>query len=147
MPSPPLRFIPNVKSILNSLTEVADKSMKQCAKKAIIENNDNMNIAAGYDGRPTWQQRGHVSINGMVTSTSFDTGKILDIECLIKYCQDCTKLKTSEEKSKHIGCVKNYDGSSGGMESAGVVKLIQRSELERQVRYAFYFGGWGLKSV
>ena len=37
-------------------------------------------IAAAFDG--TWQKRGHTSINGVLTVTSFDTRKVLDFDCL-----------------------------------------------------------------
>ncbi|KAG8334762.1 hypothetical protein J6590_083474 [Homalodisca vitripennis] len=40
-------------------------SMKEAALEAIRENSNDKNIAAGFDG--TWQKRGHVSINGVVT--------------------------------------------------------------------------------
>ncbi|KAG8309363.1 hypothetical protein J6590_087860 [Homalodisca vitripennis] len=53
------------------LTDVAETSMKEAAVEAIRENSNDKNIAADFDG--TWQKRGHVSINGVVTATSFDT--------------------------------------------------------------------------
>lgn len=34
--------------------------------------------ASGFDG--TWQRRGFKSLNGVVTCTSIDSGKIVDVE-------------------------------------------------------------------
>lgn len=62
------------------LVEAAQDSKKDAANEAIKENNDNNEIAASFDG--TWQKRGYTSLNGVVTVTSFDTGKVLNIEVL-----------------------------------------------------------------
>ncbi|XP_046685511.1 uncharacterized protein LOC124371223 [Homalodisca vitripennis] len=85
--------------------------------KAIIEEEkitipelqtDSRDICAGFDG--TWQRRGHQSLNGVVTCTSIDSGKVMDIEVLSKYCL-CLD-KTNHE----IACAANHQGSSGSME-------------------------------
>lgn len=106
LPPPPTKSVTHTKVLKEVLEEVAEESMK----KAVEENSGNKDIAAAFDG--TWQKRGHTSLNGVVTATSFDTGKILDIEVLSKYCQGCTKPKN--KPGTHEGCVKNYEGSSGG---------------------------------
>lgn len=55
--------------------------------EAAAEDVKATDIAAASDG--TRQRRGYSSLNGVVTETSFDTGKVLDMECLFKYCQIC----------------------------------------------------------
>lgn len=40
--------------------------------------------SAGFYG--TWQRRGHQSLNGVVICTSIDSGKIMDVEVLSKFC-------------------------------------------------------------
>lgn len=54
---------------------------KRTAPDLILEPWD---ISAGFDG--TWQRRGHQSINNVVTCTSIDSGKIMDVEVLSKFC-------------------------------------------------------------
>lgn len=63
------------------------------------------------------------------------------METLTKYCSGCTKAKTELQKQKHEPeCVKNYEGSSGGMEIQAAGELFRRPELKRQVRYVKMLG-------
>lgn len=66
--------------LLTAETEVSEASMRNAASEAIAINDASNDIAAAFDG--TWQKRGHTSMNGVVTVTSFDSGKVLDHECL-----------------------------------------------------------------
>lgn len=75
--------------LLNATTEVSDASLLQAAKEAIIENDGCADVAAAFDG--TWQKRGYTSLNGVIIVTSFDTGKVMDFECLSKYCNVCVR--------------------------------------------------------
>jgi hypothetical protein len=59
-------------------------------------------MIAGFDG--SWQKCGYTSLNGIISATSFDTGKILDIEVKSKFCFVCHTNPTSEHK-----CKKNYE--------------------------------------
>lgn len=52
-----------------------------------VESSDGNNITAAFDG--TWQKPGHTSLNDVVTATSIENGKVIDIECLTKYCHSC----------------------------------------------------------
>lgn len=128
------RFAKHNEVIENAVTVVADLSMREAAREAVNENNGNTDIAAAFDG--TWQRRGHSSLNGVITATSFDTGKVLDMECVTKYCQKCAQNRTQCQE----GCLKNYSGSSGGMEGVGVVNIFARSIETRGVRYVKYLG-------
>lgn len=77
---------------------------------------------------------------------SFDSGKVLDFECLSKFCNKCIRkpLSTDEQllkKHKESGaCQANYSGSSGGMEVAGALKLCNRSKDKLNLRYTRYLG-------
>ncbi|GFT29015.1 uncharacterized protein TNCV_3586661 [Trichonephila clavipes] len=86
-------------------------SIQNAAKEAICENEGNKNIAVAVDG--TWQKRGYISLNGVVTVTSIDTGKVIDVDILSKYCA-CKNLPFHEKD-----CKRNYAGSSGAMEIQG----------------------------
>lgn len=66
--------------LLTAVTEVSEASMRNAASEAIAINDASNDKAAAFDG--TWQKRGHFSMNGEVTVTSFDSGKVLDHECL-----------------------------------------------------------------
>ncbi|KAF8773537.1 hypothetical protein HNY73_016192 [Argiope bruennichi] len=91
------------------------------AVEGAVSLNDNVrDISVALDG--TWQKRGHSSMNGVITATSLDTGKVIDFECLSKYCFTCKNISSNCEN-----CQKNYEGSSGGMEEKGAMKIFQRS--------------------
>lgn len=137
LPQPPLKFSRYNDLLLNALSFVTEASMVNAAHEAVKENNGSSDIAAVFDG--TWQKRGHTSLNGVITATSFDTGKVVDVECLTKFCHGC--IKNPNKKVEHqTNCLKNHEGSSGAMECNGVLKIFQRSEEKRGVRYIKYLG-------
>ncbi|GFT51738.1 uncharacterized protein TNCV_4440401 [Trichonephila clavipes] len=76
--------------------------------------------AVAVDG--TWQKRGYTSLNGVVTVTSIDTGKVIDVDILSKYCA-CKNLPFHEKD-----CKRNYVGSSGVMEIQVKKKNIYGNE-------------------
>ncbi|GFX55976.1 uncharacterized protein TNCV_3263481 [Trichonephila clavipes] len=119
LPQPPTRFSPYGKRILNAAKLVYEDSIQNAAKEAICENEGNKNIAVAVDG--TWQKRGYTSLNGVVTVTSIDTGKVINVDILSKYCA-CKNLPFHEKD-----CKRNYVGSSGAMEIQGASKIFQRS--------------------
>ena len=84
--------------------------MMRATFEAISENFGDTDLAVAIDG--AWQKRGHTSLNGVISVTSVDTGKVLDVAVMARYCQECVTLGGNKE---HI-CTKNYEGSSGGME-------------------------------
>ncbi|GFS74441.1 uncharacterized protein TNCV_784781 [Trichonephila clavipes] len=69
----------------------------------------------------TWQKRGYTSLNGVVTVTSIDTGKVIDVDIISKYCT--SKNLPYHEKD----CKRSYVGTSGAMEIQGASKILQRS--------------------
>ncbi|GFX08172.1 uncharacterized protein TNCV_4783861 [Trichonephila clavipes] len=94
--------------------------------------------AVAVDG--TWQKRGYTSLNGVVTVTSIDTGKVIDVDILSKYCA-CKNLPFHEKD-----CKRNYVGSSGAMEIQGASKIFQRSLSLHNARYITYLGDGDCKA-
>ncbi|KAJ8867103.1 hypothetical protein PR048_032965 [Dryococelus australis] len=90
------------------------------------------------------QKRGHTSMNGVVTVTSFDTGKVLDFERLYKFCTGCVHKINVHNPEKIEGqrkaCTANYEDSSCGMEVAGTTALCARSEHKLSLHYVQYLG-------
>lgn len=62
-------------------------------------------------------------MNGVVTASSLDTGKVIDVHCMSKYCFICK----GQDIFNHEGCQANYKGISGGMEISGVTEIYKRS--------------------
>ncbi|GFU37254.1 uncharacterized protein NPIL_436341 [Nephila pilipes] len=83
--------------------------MRNAVEDTVKNNNSNRDITAAFDG--SWQKRGHTSLNGVVSATCLETGKVLDFECLSKYCFKC-----KNRNNKDHTCEKNFEGFSGGME-------------------------------
>ena len=79
----------------DSAKEVADKIMKEPALELRSNNNSNDELfiadtGVSVDG--TWQKRGLTSLNGVVAAISKDTGRILDVEVMTRYCQGCINI-------------------------------------------------------
>lgn len=88
-----------------------------------------IDIAVAVDG--TCQKRGFSKV---VTVTSVDTGKVLDVKILSKHC-------VCPNKNEHlIHCSKNFDGYSGRMEVEGALHIFQRSIPKYDARYVKYLG-------
>ncbi len=76
-----------------------------------------------------------------------ETGKCVDVEVLSKICKSCTywerRDKTSPEyvkwKASH-SCKVNHKGSAAAMEPVGAVRIFERSEETRSLRYTKYLG-------
>lgn len=77
------------------------------------------------------------SMDGIVTVTLFDIGKVLDFECLSKYCNFCTKksIVSEPEKIKVGLCFTNYLGIIGRIEVVGVKVIYARSENKLHPHY------------
>ena len=82
-----------------------------------------LNVTVTCDA--TWQKRGHQSLYGVMVVASWETGQVLDIEVLSKWCKDChakrhldpTSIEFLDWWEKHQGiCTINYCGSSSAME-------------------------------
>lgn len=133
LPPPPTRFSPYVDVIGKAVSNVAKTSMDNALKEAVEKNDGNSDLSIALDG--SWQKRGHTSLNGVVSATSFDTGKVIDVAVRSKFCRCKDKYSNKHEEK----CCANYIGVSGGMEISGVKEIFERS-LERDVRYEYYLG-------
>lgn len=140
LPQPPTRFMMYYDVLKTVVENVANESMKKAVEEAVEENqlvaeddeSDPRDLSAGFDG--TWQRRGFKSLNGVVTCTSIDSGKILDVEVLSKFCL-CL-----DNTNHDANCAANYSGASGGMESVGAQRIVGRSIQKYGVRYVNYLG-------
>ncbi|GFX79251.1 uncharacterized protein TNCV_695631 [Trichonephila clavipes] len=66
--------------------------------RKLKNTSDVAECGVSVDG--TWQRRGRSSLNGCVVVLSIDTGKVVDLEVMSKWCRNCNTSKSSE-KSKH----------------------------------------------
>ncbi|GFV16508.1 uncharacterized protein TNCV_4785701 [Trichonephila clavipes] len=100
--------------------------------KPLMKMMEKRDLAVAVDG--SWQKRGFSSKNGLVTVTSVDTGKVIDVEVFSKHC-------ICPNKTKHLqNCKRNFEGYSGKMEVAGALSIFQRSQSLYNVRYTKYLG-------
>ena len=148
MPSPPTRRnftkIQN-KKLLPVVKQVANDSMMNNAMNVKDScGNDKGECGISLDG--TWQRRGHVSHNGVVTAISLDTKKVLDVEVLSDKCQACQKWqkkqndpKYQEWKANHR-CKINHTGSANSMETVGALRIFERSYISRGLQYKDMLG-------
>ncbi|GFX82364.1 uncharacterized protein TNCV_2870451 [Trichonephila clavipes] len=112
--------------------ENCEHSMIEAVREAVDENDGKRDLAVAVDG--SWQKRGFSSKNGLVTVTSVDTGKVIDVEVFSKHC-------ICPNKTKHLqNCKRNFEGYSGKMEVAGALSIFQRSQSLYNVRYTKYLG-------
>ena len=125
-----------------SHTEQIKKAMEE-------EKKSNLSAAAAHlrkDAVPdeiltvtcdaTWQKQGHQSLYGVMVVASLETGQVLDIEVLSKWCKDChakrhlhpTSTEFLDWWDEHQGiCTINYSGSSGAMEVVGALGIWRHS--------------------
>ncbi|GFW48206.1 uncharacterized protein TNCV_2382901 [Trichonephila clavipes] len=112
--------------------ETCEHSMAEAVREAVDENDGKRDLAVAVDG--SWQKRGFSSKNGLVTVTSVDTGKVIDVEVFSKHC-------ICPNKTKHLqNCKRNFEGYSGKMEVAGTLSIFQQSQSLYNVRYTKYLG-------
>ena len=102
--------------VSDACQKTALETMNSAANDLRKTPNDSTDISISNDG--SWQRRGYSSMNGFVSTISMDTGKVLDIEAMSRFCKLCCiheKLRKSnpEEyelwKAKHAAtCRANY---------------------------------------
>jgi hypothetical protein len=132
------KLLPVVKQLAN------DSMMNNAADVKQSCGNDEGECGISLDG--SWQRRGHVSHNGVVTAISIDTKKCLDVEVMSDKCKGCQNWrkkvnhpKYEEWKANHK-CKINHTGSAGSMETAGAVRIFQRSFVQRGLKYKNMLG-------
>ena len=127
--------------------------VKQLANDSMINNAMNVKETCGNDRGEcgisldgSWQRRGHVSHNGVVTAISLHTKKCLDVEILSDKCKACQKWKKKESDPKYEEwranhqCKINHVGSANSMEAAGAVRIFNRSSATRGLVYMDMLG-------
>ena len=155
MNMPPPMTVKNYDQLVKTMTkvviEVAEQTMAEAAHDLISlkrqhSGDDVVDVAVTCDG--SWQRRGFASLNGTFTSISLDSGKILDIEVMSRYCKGC-KLKETLKKTNNYAyetwrlnhdCRLNHVGSSGAMEVTGAKQIFSRSIAKHGLRYIQYLG-------
>ncbi|GFU41819.1 uncharacterized protein TNCV_3872921 [Trichonephila clavipes] len=130
LPPPPTKFSKYNHILLQATRETCEHSMAEAVREAVDENDGKRDLAVAG----SWQKRGFSSKNGLVTVTSVDTGKVIDVEVFSKHC-------ICPNKTKHLqNCKRNFEGYSGKMEVAGALSIFQRSQSLYNVRYTKYLG-------
>ena len=134
---------------IEHLRENRDKIVQAYAEDGIFPDaNGILNVNVIYDG--TWHTRGFTSVLGAGLVIDVKTGCVLDYVTFSKGCSTCTRMKNklntkkitlehyAEWLKKHEDeekCFKNYEGSSGAMESRAALVIWQRSIEKNKMRY------------
>ena len=86
---------------------------------------------------------------------AINTGNILDLEVMSRYCQYCVNIEVykkddivlyDKHKHDHI-CSINHHGSAPKMEQEGVESVFDRSINKNKIRYTEYYGDRDTKVV
>ncbi|GFU99823.1 uncharacterized protein TNCV_506441 [Trichonephila clavipes] len=85
------------KKLLNVASVVSKNAMIEAADEVRKLKNTSDVAECGVSVDGTWQRRGHSSLNGCVAVLSIDTGKVLDLEVMSKWCRNCNTSKSSEK--------------------------------------------------
>ena len=138
----------------NSVKEVAGTVMQEAAleiyiKKHDADCDDNVDdTGISVDG--TWQERGFTSLNGAVAAISIETVRILDVEVMIRYSQECINIEKFKENAEHLKldhvCKSSHEGSAGKMEVVGVERIFSRSIETFKLCYTDYYADGDSKS-
>ena len=139
-----------VKALKTAAFNVAKDSMKSAADELKCNTNDE--CAVSVDG--SWQKCGYTSLNGCVTAISIESGKILDIEPMSRYCKECEVHEKLSKgscnyllwKERHTNCGANFKGSAPAMEPEGAARIFERSLQEHGLYYTKYYGDGDSKS-
>ncbi|XP_035210537.1 uncharacterized protein LOC118184907 [Stegodyphus dumicola] len=133
-------------NLINTATKMtAIESMKNAAAEEVSLSNST-DISVSGDG--TWKTRGHTSQIGVCTVIGAESGKVIDVEVLSVACKGCELWKGPRSgeafdewlETHSRTCRRNHFRSSAKMEADGMVKIFQRSQSARGVRYINYIG-------
>ena len=75
---------------------VAEKLMHEACEEIRGFSLDSEFVDTGVTVDGTWQKRGFTSMNGADAAISIDTGRVVDIDIMSRYCQGCINLKAIE---------------------------------------------------
>ncbi|CAF3794361.1 unnamed protein product [Rotaria sp. Silwood1] len=115
---------------LNLPSPIQDGTYSKWDRNLVQVNGTDLIVS----GDGFWQTRGFQSRHGAAAILSCNTvPKVLDLEICNKTCNICARsiMKSNPAKYDSIikshQCEKNYDKSSGTMESAAILKMFKRS--------------------
>lgn len=133
LPAPPSKYHRHELFLGFNVENLYEMSKTQAVEEAVVQNEKNRgNLCVAVDG--SWQKRGHVSQNGKLSVTSVDSGKVMDIQIMSKFC-----LCPNRNNFQHIDlCTANYLGSSGGMEVEGAINIFRRSVPLYNAKYTIH---------
>ena len=89
-----------VSRIKKVVKAVAEETMDDAAKKihdSAASTDDIVNTSVSRDG--TWQRKRFSSFNGVFAAISTESGKVLDVEPMSRYCKGCNLKKHLKVKS------------------------------------------------
>ncbi|GFV37563.1 uncharacterized protein TNCV_4981851 [Trichonephila clavipes] len=113
----PTKFTKYNHILLQATRETCEHSMAEAVREAVDENDGKRDLAVAVDG--SWQKRGFSSKNGLVTVTSVDADKVIDIEVFSKHC-------ICPNKTKHLqNCKRNFEGYSGDGDSKAFTSIVE----------------------
>ena len=116
-----------------------------CNEDPSLDADSTIDVAVTIDG--TWAKRGFTSNFGVVPAMSVDTGEIIDIAVMSKYCDECANWswlpKDDFEKwqRQHVDvgeCDRNHFESSPAMEMRAAEIIWGRSLELHNLRYRYY---------
>lgn len=123
-------------SCVKSTCELLENVRTKVKQSHFVSSEAVADIAVSYDA--SWHKRGHTSNYSVGCIIDVLTGFVIDYEVLSKICYNCTQTANALGKDSaefmawyegHAPyCDKNYEGTSGGMESEMAVRLWRRSE-------------------
>ncbi|GFU91227.1 uncharacterized protein TNCV_4925571 [Trichonephila clavipes] len=91
--------------------------MAEAVREAVDENDGKRDLAVAVDG--SWQKRGFSSKNGLVTVTSVDTGKVIDVEVF----QNIVFVRTKPSIFKIVREI--FEGYSGDGDSKAFTSIVE----------------------
>ncbi|GBL84503.1 hypothetical protein AVEN_117246-1 [Araneus ventricosus] len=133
LPPPPSKFSKYSLFLVLAAREACEESMTE----TVEENEGKRDLAD--DGSS--QKRGFSSKNGLVTLTSVDIGKVLDVDIFSELCICPNKT------NYHQKCKCNFEGYSGKMEVDGALSIFRCSESKYNIRHAQYLGDGDSKAL
>ena len=123
------------KALLKVAKDVCYETMNDAAKEIhVLQNKQDDEVAdCGISCDGTWQRRGFSSLNGCVTAISMDTGKVVDVEVLSKFCKQCKMHEDDEDtpeneawKTEHKSRCKINLGSTPAKVPKGCLSVLWR---------------------
>ena len=111
------------KTLNSAVFNVANESMERAGQE--VSSSIGTDCGVSVDG--SWQKRGYVSMNGCVTTISMDTGRILDVEAMSRFCKQCQVYEKLEKTSEKYHVPKSgtaTDQREVGTGSTSVQQLV-----------------------